>query len=182
MARNDYQGRGYTIVSYNDDWKDHFANEARLLKSIFTDAALTVEHVGSTAVPGLAGKPTIDILITVIDITAVDAFNERMQHLGYKILGEYVMKNARLFAKEVDDTRLYNVHIFQQGHPHVQEMTHLRDHLRSHPKLVTEYSNLKFDLFSKYPDDYGRYRELKDIWMNNLKDQIKNNTQQTTAS
>ena len=79
------------------------------------------------------------------------------------------MEGSRLYVKERDNTRLVNLHFFQQGHKHIDEMLGLRDYFLSHPEAVKEYSQLKFGLVKKYPDDYGSYRKYKDEWMNDLK-------------
>jgi len=82
------------------------------------------------------------------------------------------MPEARLFAKEENDMRLVNVHVFQKDHPHAQEMLQLRDYLRAHPKDVKEYSDLKFNLAKKYPADYAQYRKYKDEYMKGLKEKM----------
>ncbi|OGZ68631.1 MAG: hypothetical protein A3D44_03900 [Candidatus Staskawiczbacteria bacterium RIFCSPHIGHO2_02_FULL_42_22] len=62
-AASDYKNRKYDVVPYDSKWKDGFVKETDILKSIFGKDMLSVEHIGSTAIPELAGKPTIDILI-----------------------------------------------------------------------------------------------------------------------
>lgn len=54
----------------------------------------------------------------------------------------------------------------------MREMLQLRDYLRTHQDIVSEYSALKFELANKYPDDYGSYRKYKDVWMKVLQDKI----------
>lgn len=175
MTISNYKNRKYKIVPYNIAWPEQFAEQAKILKSIFSDEAVFIEHIGSTAVHGLSGKPTIDILILVEDISVVDRLKEQMEIVGYHSLGEYVTEGAHLFAKEHDNTRICNIHVFQKNHPHVKEMLQLRDYLRAHPEVVNEYSKLKFDLAAKYPNDYGQYRKYKDEWMKKLKEKIKQN-------
>ena len=131
-----------------------------------------MEHIGSTSVSGLAGKPLIDILGVVADISTADNFEEPLKQLGYEFLGQYVMEGSRLFIKEKEGERLVNLHFFEQGHPHIDAMLKLRDYFRTHPAVVAEYSQLKFDLVQKYPEDYGSYRKYKDEWMNALKKKI----------
>lgn len=169
MTKIEYKNRKYTIEPYNPEWKKRFENEAESLRQIFSDKVISIEHIGSTAVPGLAGKPTIDILITVKKIEIADELSEKIENIGYKSLGDYINKGSRLFIKELDNTRLVNLHLFEVEHPHVKDMLDLRNYFRSHSKIVEEYSNLKFDLVKKYPDDYGLYRKYKDEWMENLK-------------
>src|SRR3989344_4721156 len=72
-----------------------FAEEAKVLNSIFGMSAIKIEHVGSTAVPGLSGKPIIDVLILVEDVAIADALNQKMESAGFKALGEYVMPGVR---------------------------------------------------------------------------------------
>jgi len=123
-------------------------------------------------VPGLSGKAVIDILILVDDVAIADRFSEKMEFVGYRALGEYVMPDARLFVRDADGIRLSNVHVFPKDHPHVNAMLGLRAYLRSHPERVKEYSKLKFDLFKKHPNDYGQYRKHKDAWMKKLQAKI----------
>src|SRR3989338_4548653 len=92
--------RSFSVIPYDPKWKDRFAKEKELLASIFTETALSIEHIGSTAVEGLAGKPTIDVLITANNIEDVDTLNRNMETAGYEVLGDYVMPDARLFVKE----------------------------------------------------------------------------------
>lgn len=169
----DYKNRKYSVVSYDPKWKDEFEKEAEILKSIFGLYATSIEHIGSTAVPGLFGKPTIDILILVDDVNIADTFNKQMESIGYKSFGEYVSSGTKLFVKEINNTRLVNVHIYPKEHAHVKEMLVLRNYFQNHPEIVREYSNLKIDLFAKYPNDYGLYRKYKDNWMEKLKEKIK---------
>ena len=175
MSKHNYSGRKYEVMAYSPEWPKLFESEAAKLKDIFQDEALSIEHIGSTAVPGLDAKPTIDILVTVKDIKVVETHIPQMESLGYKYLGEYVKPGSSLFIKERPDNnadRLFNVHIFPASHPHVSGMIKLRDYFRSHPNEVKRYSNLKRELASKYPDDYGQYRKFKDKWMEELKQRV----------
>jgi len=173
MAKTDYKNRKYSVEPYNPEWSKQFEVEAQSLQSIFGSKALSIEHIGSTSVPGLAGKPTIDILLVVESISTADEFTQQIESLCYKSLGEYVTKGAHLFVKETDNTRLVNLHVFEVSHPHVKEMIDLRNYFRLHPEAVEEYSKLKFELLDKYPNDYGLYRKYKDEWMGKLKERIK---------
>ena len=118
MTKTEYKNRKYTIEQYNPEWEKQFEAEAEILRPIFSDKAISIEHVGSTAVSGLTGKPTIDILITVEKIEIADELSEKIESIGYKSLGDYINKGSRLFVKEANDTRLVNLHVFEVQHPH----------------------------------------------------------------
>jgi len=172
MSTEKYKGRKYTIQNYDPNWVKRYNFEADNIREVIGDKILYVEHIGSTAVPGLGGKSTIDILITVKTIETADGFTIILKQQGYNFLGQYVMEGSRLYTKEKDGERLVNLHFFHKGHKHINEMLHLRNYLRSHPETVNEYSQLKFDLVERYPDDYGSYRKYKDAWMNKLKNKL----------
>lgn len=176
MKKKEYKKRRYTIESYNPEYKKRFESEREFFCPIFSEKAVFIEHIGSTAVPGLAGKPIIDMLIAVKKIEIADVLLETIENIGYKSLGDYINKGSRLFVKEVDGVRLMNVHIFEIKHPHVKEMLGLRDYFRSHPSVVEEYSRLKFDLVDKYPDEYDLYRKHKDEWITKLIKSIERET------
>lgn len=172
MSEEKYKGRKYTVQDYNPNWVNLYIIEADSLHKVIGDQIFSIEHIGSTSVPGLAGKPTIDILVTTKEIGTADEFADKLASLGYTSLGEYVMEGSRLYTKDKTDERLVNLHFFKQSHKHVAEMLDLRNYLRSHPEVVKEYSQIKFNLFHKYPNDYGSYRKFKDGWMNELKGKI----------
>lgn len=173
MTKIEYKNRKYSVEQYNPKWKTLFETEVAILRPFFSDKAISIEHIGSTSVPGLAGKPTIDILITVEKIEIADQLLEKIESVGYKSLGDYINQGSRLFVKEENNTRLVNLHVFEEKHSHVKDMINLRNYFRSHPEIVKEYSELKFELVKKYPEDYGLYRKYKDEWMENLKKNIK---------
>ncbi len=163
-----YLNRKYTIEKYNQLWKSQFEKEAEFLKNIFGKYALQIEHVGSTAVPNLSGKPTIDILVVVNSIEEIEKFIPSLTQIGYLDKGEYITKNTRLFAKEKDNERLVNVHIFLKGNIRIKQMLNVRNFLRENLDKVVEYNKLKNELYLKYPQDYGMYRKYKDEWMKKL--------------
>ncbi len=169
MEVSSRKNRKYTIVPYRPSWSVDFEAIRKQLLPVFGERAIEIMHVGSTAVVGMSGKPTIDILVIVNDIATVDGLNRAMSELGYVALGEYVAPHGRLFAKEESGERSTNVHCFERKHPHAQEMIVMRDYLQSHPDEIKAYANLKIDLYSKYPDDYQGYRHAKDPYLAEMK-------------
>ncbi|MDD5437706.1 MAG: GrpB family protein [Patescibacteria group bacterium] len=168
MSKHDYSQRKYEIVPYDQNWPIIFEKVKDEVAPIFGGIAEKIEHIGSTSVPGMVSKPTVDILITVKDINLVDELNDKMADLGYEALGEYVTPGSRLFALNKDGNRLINIHCFPIDHEKSKRFLLFRDHLRSHPEEAAAYSKLKLDLFEKYPDDYGAYRQKKDAYMKEL--------------
>lgn len=167
-TRKNYHGRKYKVTKYNNNWEKIFQKESLALRQILGEDALQIEHIGSTAVPGLAAKPTIDILVVVKDFSMLERHVSQIIALGYKDLGEYVLPGTRLFVQERNGERLVNLHFFSEKHPHISEMLLLREYLRSHPEEVAAYGQLKQSLSNQHPDDYGSYRIKKDEYVHEL--------------
>lgn len=163
-----YKNRKYDVVPYDTEWPMLFEQYASRILSIFPN--VQIEHIGSTSVPGMAGKPCIDILVTVEDLHTVETHVSDMEQAGFEYAGQFLMEGSRLFRVMKDNVLLANVHFFLQKHSHIKEILTLRDYLRSHPDEVAAYSNLKKDLVRDYKDDYASYRKNKDAYMEKLKE------------
>lgn len=168
MPKHDYSKRSYKIVPYDSNWPAEYEKICAIIAPVFGSLAVAFEHVGSTSIPDMAGKPTIDVLVIVKDAAEVDALNAKMARLGYLAMGEYVAPGGRLFILEKNGDRLVNIHCFEPQHPKTKRFLAVRDYLRSNPEEAKAYANLKLELFSKYPNDYGAYREAKDKFMKEL--------------
>jgi len=133
-----------TIVPYDSSWPALFALEAQALRAAFGSVALRVEHVGSTAVPGLAAKPIIDIQISVTSLVPFAPLAAVLERLGYRHipLGEFDSVYP-YFAKPPEWPSTHHVHLCEVHGE--QEARHLafRDYLRSHPVECEAYARLK---------------------------------------
>ncbi|MDE2079573.1 MAG: GrpB family protein [Patescibacteria group bacterium] len=166
--RDEYKNRKYDIRHYDPAWAAEFGLLAGDLKDVFGADAVAIEHVGSTAVPGMSGKPTLDVLVLVEDLSAAGRHERQMSEAGYERLDEYVSPGSMLFRRMEGGEVLENVHAFRKDHPHVREMIALRDYLRSHPEEIRAYSGLKEKLFREHPGDYTAYRKAKDAYVKEL--------------
>ncbi len=168
--KHSYKDRKYDVVPYDPHWPKRFGGIKTKLDVIF--GSVQIEHIGSTSVPGMAGKPCIDVLVIVSDLQVVENHVSDMEQAGFEYAGPFVTDDSRLFRIMKDNVLLANIHFFPVGHPHNKEMLDLRNYLQSHPEEVEVYSNLKNDLYSKYQNDYASYRKYKDEYMNDLKKTI----------
>ncbi len=149
------------VVPYNNEWPSMFEMEAKLIKQALGDNCLAVHHIGSTAVPGLASKPIIDILPVVKNILQVDQANAAMEQLGYKAKGEFGIPFRRYFQKG-GDKRTHQVHIFEEGNPEIERHIKFRDWMIAHADDKEAYSKLKKELSLKFPHDIMSYCMGKD--------------------
>lgn len=168
----DYKDRKYEVVAYDSNWQKRFLDESLVIKKIFGNDA-RIEHVGSTSVVGMNGKSCIDVLVIVKDLETVKEHISEMENAGFVCRGNFISKDALLFTRIKDNNIETNVHFLSEGNPHIKEMLVLRDYLRAHPEEVKEYSELKENLYKKYPNDYAMYRKEKDEYMEKLKERLK---------
>jgi GrpB-like predicted nucleotidyltransferase (UPF0157 family) len=150
------------VVEYDPRWPAFYQEEASAIREVLADVALAVHHVGSTAVPRLAAKPVIDLLVEASGLPQVDSRNQDMLSLGYRPLGENGIPGRRYFVKGGNSARTHNIHIFQQGHPEIEAMLAFRDYLRAHPRIAARYGRLKIALATQHPDDIRSYVSGKD--------------------
>ena len=154
------------IVPYDPAWPALFAIEAdRLRAALDTAQVLGIEHFGSTAVPGLAAKPIIDILIAVRSLAQAKAtMIEPIFALGYVYWSENPKTDRMFFVKGMPpygERRTYHVHITEPDGEMWQRRLAFRDYLRANPHEAHRYEVLKLDLAARYPTDREQYTDAK---------------------
>ena len=123
-----------------------------------------VEHVGSTAIPGLDAKPVIDLIVGLEDMAYADFCVEPLMNLGYSYWAEGAQPHHHLFVRFVDpamNARTHNLHLVEAGGQYWKERLLFRDYLRKHPETAKEYAELKYRLASRHRDDREAYPEAK---------------------
>lgn len=133
------------VVPYHQARLARYVEERRRLADAFAGLAVTFEHVGSTAVPGLDAKPTIDIAVAVEDLRLPVAVIAALQALGYEDRGEMGVPSRRYFRKGATYPRDFNLQVVVRGSVLWHEMLHFRDLLRRHPPLASSYAAIKRD-------------------------------------
>ena len=149
--------RKVEILPYDLVWPLRFQTEALKLADVLFPNSIAAHHIGSTAIPGLAAKPTIDILLDVIDLEALDACNDAMGRLGYIAKGENGIAGRRYFQRLDGERHLVHIHAFKEGHPEIARHLDFRDYLIGHPQTAQAYQELKLKLASEFrasPQDY----------------------------
>ncbi|HEX6384018.1 MAG TPA: GrpB family protein [Anaerolineae bacterium] len=149
--------RKVEVVPHSPDWPQQFRQEAERLAAVLKKEIVTIHHFGSTAIPDIPAKPTIDILVEVRDIGRIDDYNEAMIQMGYEPKGEYGITGRRFFRKEIEGQRTHHVHIYQVGNPEIERHLNFRDYMRVHPTEAAEYGLLKKQLAQRFPEDMESY-------------------------
>ena len=134
--------RRMNVVDYSAEWSTLYECEILLLRETLGNELVRAHHIGSTAVPGLAAKPVIDILLEVQSVERLDDFDNVMEELGYQPHGEFGIPGRRYYPKGGDD-RTHHVHAFAVDDPHIEVHLAFRDYLRAHPASAAEYAAVK---------------------------------------
>jgi GrpB-like predicted nucleotidyltransferase (UPF0157 family) len=149
------------VVPYDSSWPDKFEREKQVLSHALAPwLACPIEHVGSTAIPGLAAKPIIDIMVAVENLDASRPAIQAAEASGY-IYWPYKADIMRRFCKPSDAHRTHHLHLVPFGSGLWQARLGFRDALRADARLAQEYAQLKFSLASKYRDDREAYTQSK---------------------
>jgi GrpB-like predicted nucleotidyltransferase (UPF0157 family) len=129
------------VVDYDPAWPAQFAAEAAKVRAALGAVTLSVEHVGSTSVPGLAAKPVIDINLTVADSADEAAYAPALAAAGYRlVVREQAWFEHRMFKAAVPAV---NLHVFSAGCPELARMRLMRDWLRASPQDLALYAATK---------------------------------------
>ena len=152
------------IADYDPAWPGMFAAARDELVRAIGAWVTGVEHIGSTAVPGLAAKPVIDILVGVRTLAEADAHCiAPVVALGYEYIAKYEaeMPYRRYFKWPAGDGRLeHHIHLVEQGSEFWERHLLFRDYLRAHPDSVRAYERLKRKLAPRF-DDVNDYADAK---------------------
>jgi GrpB-like predicted nucleotidyltransferase (UPF0157 family)/streptomycin 6-kinase len=144
------------VEDYNPTWPAVFDRLRARVWTAVEDIALSVEHVGSTSVPGLAAKPIIDMSIVVRDRADVPLVAARLAPLGYVHHGDLGIEDRDAFDSP-PDLPPHHLYACPRGGLGIVNQLAVRDYLRAHPEAAIEYGSLKKRLAQRFPHDIGGY-------------------------
>lgn len=151
--------RDIRVVEYSELWPRRFETERRRIEASLGETARRVEHVGSTAVAGLAAKPIVDIMVTVDDADDESAYVPQLERVGYVLrVREPRHRMVRTPARDVH----VHVHVWPAGSQDERRHLVFRDWLRSSPVDRREYEQAKHELAGRW-QDMNYYARAKDL-------------------
>ena len=156
------------LVPHRQEWAAMAAAEAsRLRSAIGEDIVLAIHHIGSTSIPGICTKPTVDLMPLVTSLAALDGREDAVRALGYEWRGEFGIPGRRFVSlvAGTPPTRLFNVHCFAASLPDVDRHLAFRDYMRAHPEKAKAYEAEKFRAQKMSPDDTLEYSKQKGPWI-----------------
>lgn len=152
------------LKEYNPDYPHWYDIEkSTLLSSDIKSHIRRISHFGSTAVPGLIAKPTVDILLEVSRKTDFARIKRTFENLNYLLMREETFPEPKLvwnkgYTPEGFADKVYHLHV--RCYADWDEL-YFRDYLIAHPDIAEEYGNLKKKLFALYEFDRDAYTNAK---------------------
>jgi len=159
------------IKDYSEKWPDLYTSEEKLITDSFSQTEIVrIDHIGSTAVPGLKGKPTIDILLQIAEQIDISKLKVTFKSLGYLINDHPENPAPHLtfvkgYTKQGFKGQAYHVHVRYCGD---WDEIRFRDYLIKHKEIAKEYESLKLKLAEKYPKDREAYTDSKTEWIEKI--------------
>jgi len=148
------------IVDYDPQWPRDFESLRARVWPAVADVAVSIEHVGSTSVPGLAAKPVLDIDVIVESQEGVHEAIERLAKVGYTHKGNLGIEGREAFRAVLNDPA-HNLYVCRQDSSALRDHLTFRDYLRRHRETAQAYADLKRSLAAQFPDDVNGYATAK---------------------
>jgi GrpB-like predicted nucleotidyltransferase (UPF0157 family) len=148
-----------SLHDYDPAWPAAFEREEARIRGALGDAALTVEHTGSTSVPGLAAKPVIDITLIVADSADESTYLPQLEAAGYVLrIREPEWHEHRMFIGQSTEVQ---IHVFSAGSVELERMVGFRDWLRTHDEDRELYERTKRELAARTWRHIQNYADAK---------------------
>jgi GrpB-like predicted nucleotidyltransferase (UPF0157 family) len=154
---------------YTAEWARLFAEEEERIRGAIGEYVLDIQHVGSTAIPGMAAKPILDIAVAVASFEEAFVCVAPMEHIGYEYCGENGIPRRHYFVKRSPLTT-HHVHINERGSRNWENQVIFRDYMSAHPQAIEAYIALKEGLAKQFPRDREAYTNGKAQFIEHILD------------
>lgn len=164
-----------TVLPHDPLWDTTARTTIDTLKLVLGDAAIDIQHVGSTAIPTIHAKPVVDIAVGMRDVKAIEPLMGELERHGI-FFRPYrrpeIHPDQLLFimtdGSVEEDTRTHNIHVVPYGGETWNNYLNFRDYLRARPDRAAEYDALKVELSNAHPDDRIAYTAGKEALIDTL--------------
>jgi GrpB-like predicted nucleotidyltransferase (UPF0157 family) len=153
------------IVDSDSAWPAMAERELRRIEAALGDVAVRLEHVGSTAVPGLAAKPIVDLQLSVDALEPRERYVVPLERLGYLFAPAPESPDHHFFGLPPERPRTHHLHVCEAGSEHELRHVAVRDFLCAHPDEAARYAALKREVVARHPQDRLAYIEGKDTYV-----------------
>ena len=161
------------LTPHDPRWSDWAKEEMAILSVLLDGFDKRISHIGSTAIPRIMAKPTVDILVEIPTETGKEVIRNIMEDAGYicmSVSGERMSFNKG-YTPEGYAERVFHIHFHPTGD---NDEIYFRDYLITHPDLAKEYERLKLSLLTKFKHNRDAYTDAKSDFIKRIKTAIDN--------
>ncbi|HEX6708696.1 MAG TPA: GrpB family protein [Rubrobacter sp.] len=164
------------LAEYDPGWPALFEAEKERIMDAIGPQALAIEHVGSTAIPGMPAKPVIDVMAGTRNVAeTADACTAPLQNIGYEYIPKPALLDRRFFRRGAWLLEcMYHLHMVELGGDTWYRYTLFRDALRADPDVARGYQELKQQLAAEYRFDRATYTAAKNSFVEGVVDEARN--------
>ena len=163
------------LVEYDPSWPDKYEREeARLEEALDGTDYVRIEHMGSTAVPGLDAKDAVDVLVVVPSVDTAWECVERLESIGYEFHREWNVRETRLaLGRWPSDSQRFNLSIRLRDGDGWRRNLLLREYLRDHPEARERYEATKYEAVEAHADEPLEYTKAKSDTIDSILDDAR---------
>lgn len=153
------EGDVVTLSEYSSLWPDLYREEEKRISAAIGHLIIDLQHIGSTAIPGIKAKPILDMLAGVAQLENALLCKAPLESIGYDYIARAGIANDHVFGKGLP--RTHYLHVVEYGGAKWINDLRFRDRLRKDPDLAEEYEKLKEELSRKFRDSHAKYHDAK---------------------
>ncbi len=170
MSKYDLRKRELMLIQkYKESWVNDFNEIENVINEALINLQVSIEHIGSTSIPGLAAKPIIDVDIVFDKSVEFVEIKSRLEKLGYYHNGNQgipnreVFKRVKLFNHNVLDSISHHLYACPIDSAELRKHILFRNYLIANEDARIEYQNMKYEIAAEANQDKKRYAELKEV-------------------
>ena len=149
------------LAEYKNEWPIIYSEEKRMLSEALKDYKTIIEHIGSTAIPGMMAKPIIDIMIGVNKEEDLLLCVKHLEIIGYVNFGECGRPGRIFMVKGKPENCTHHLHIVKSGCKFWEDNLFFREYIKNNKHMADEYKNIKLNLIEEFKDSRTMYRIMK---------------------
>ena len=169
----DRRSRPVVVLDHQERWADEFRRIEARVRSLLGDSVTRIDHIGSTAIPGLGAKDLVDVQITVADLDRAGASLGPLFAAGFRRRGDFHYdvffgmdetdpELRKIYVREPEGERRTHVHVREQGRFNQRYALLFRDYLRASPQACVAYEELKRRAAQLFPESIDGYLFIKE--------------------
>jgi len=158
------------LKDYDPIWTIYYKKEKEQFLELLGDNIFGIEHIGSTAIPGLMAFPVIDILVGIDSFSVLYEISKPIKQLNYDIIPRPDLRSRRFYEKKMVNQVGYHLHLCKYKSDEWYNLIFFRDYLKKYPNVANRYAQYKFMLSRKYKNNTVRYHLYKRTIVNEIID------------